>query len=497
MSTDRSDVMESSGLPLRRIDWFGVEPLPRLRLVLVSLVGACLAFVCVRASFGFGGSLAARLSSVYLYDGAIFLASLLCLLRGLLDRHERAAWLFFSGAIAAWGVGALLDAAVHAGETRAPFPWPANAGYLCFYVFAGAALVLLGRSSFERFSAPLLLDGAITAVTVASFVTAIGLPAVIRSNGDSSSAVLGLLAHPILDSLLLTLAVTIVVLNGLRPGLDRALVAAGLAIFALTDAIYSSQAPGAASGHVIEVGRLIPLVLIGAVSCLPRTERAPTPGVASGEWVAVVAPTTFAFAAFVLIAYGRFQHLGDLPLTLARAAVALAFIRLFVSFAANQRLLSTSRADAISDELTGLGNRRALIADSSALFQSPNPEPHVLAIYDLDGFKQYNDTFGHPAGDALLSRLGLRFEAAVAGRGNVYRLGGDEFCLLAATAGTDADTLIAEAARGLVEHGDRVAVRASYGAAVIPAEARDLSEALRLADLRMYAEKGRSDLALR
>ena len=53
-------------------------------------------------------------------------------------------------------------------------------------------------------------------------------------------------------------------------------------------------------------------------------------------------------------------------------------------------------------------------------------------MFDLDGFKSYNDTHGHPAGDTLLARLGARLAAAFTESGSAYRLGGDEFCLLAA-----------------------------------------------------------------
>ena len=71
-------------------------------------------------------------------------------------------------------------------------------------------------------------------------------------------------------------------------------------------------------------------------------------------------------------------------------------------------MLRTSRDEALTDALTGLGNRRALAAHARrAARRRPTPErPLVLALFDLDGFKQYNDTFGHPAGDTLLVRLG-------------------------------------------------------------------------------------------
>ena len=66
-----------------------------------------------------------------------------------------------------------------------------------------------------------------------------------------------------------------------------------------------------------------------------------------------------------------------------------------------------SRIEALTDALTGLGNRRALMDDLARSPRgSPPPRPRALVLFDLDGFKRYNDTFGHPAGDVLLARLG-------------------------------------------------------------------------------------------
>ena len=60
--------------------------------------------------------------------------------------------------------------------------------------------------------------------------------------------------------------------------------------------------------------------------------------------------------------------------------------------------------------------------------------PLVLVLFDLDGFKIYNDTFGHPSGDSLLVRLSANLATAVEGQGRAYRMGGDEFCVLASAA---------------------------------------------------------------
>jgi diguanylate cyclase (GGDEF)-like protein len=170
---------------------------------------------------------------------------------------------------------------------------------------------------------------------------------------------------------------------------------------------------------------------------------------------------------------------------LGLAMLLLAFAAF--TFRASQAQL---RSAALTDSLTGLRNRRSLMADlDQRLASASMREPAVLGLFDLDGFKTYNDTFGHPAGDALLARLSTRLDGAMAGRGHAYRMGGDEFCVLASVPPADQETLLARAADALVEHGEGFAITASYGAVLLPAEATDATEALHLADQRMYADK--------
>jgi len=113
----------------------------------------------------------------------------------------------------------------------------------------------------------------------------------------------------------------------------------------------------------------------------------------------------------------------------------------------------------------------------------------MLVFFDLNGFKGYNDTFGHPAGDALLEKLGMRLDAAVAEHGTAYRLGGDEFCVVYNAAAAASDVSVAAARAALSDRGDGVEVTASYGVVHLPHEATDLATALQLADDRMYAHK--------
>jgi diguanylate cyclase (GGDEF)-like protein len=144
------------------------------------------------------------------------------------------------------------------------------------------------------------------------------------------------------------------------------------------------------------------------------------------------------------------------------------------------------REQASQDVLTGLPNRRQLLADLAHVIDEQYPV--ALIFFDLDGFKTYNDRFGHSQGDLLLARLGKRM-AVAATEGGAYRLGGDEFCALV----HDNQHLPASLTgllAALREERDSFEVSASYGLVHLPAEAHSVTNALRTADVRMYENKG-------
>jgi diguanylate cyclase (GGDEF)-like protein len=148
--------------------------------------------------------------------------------------------------------------------------------------------------------------------------------------------------------------------------------------------------------------------------------------------------------------------------------------------------VAESRRLALTDDLTGLGNRRRLLVDlERAIETGTDRSPAALAMFDLDGFKAYNDTYGHPAGDALLARLGARLAARF--EGTAYRIGGDEFCLLLHGSPAELEQALASALATLTDDDD--AIRSSCGFVLLPREARDAASALRIVDQRMYAQK--------
>ncbi len=143
----------------------------------------------------------------------------------------------------------------------------------------------------------------------------------------------------------------------------------------------------------------------------------------------------------------------------------------------------------VSADLTGLPGRSALVADLKQTLTTATPErPVLLVLLDLIGFKEYNDTFGYPAGDALLKRLADKLGRVAATRGSAYRLDGDEFAALL-TVENDVGQLADLAASSLVEEGDGFAVAPCYGTALLPLEGSSPSDALRVANERMYALK--------
>jgi diguanylate cyclase (GGDEF)-like protein len=144
---------------------------------------------------------------------------------------------------------------------------------------------------------------------------------------------------------------------------------------------------------------------------------------------------------------------------------------------------------ALHDPLTGLGNR-ALLADR---LTAAAGQPYALLMLDLDGFKDINDTLGHPAGDELLVEVAARLRAA-APDGAVVRLGGDEFAILAPGADPAGATGLAQAVLAAVRAPYLVAGRQLYlttSIGVVPANGRrnGPGDALRDGDLALYAAK--------
>jgi diguanylate cyclase (GGDEF)-like protein len=162
----------------------------------------------------------------------------------------------------------------------------------------------------------------------------------------------------------------------------------------------------------------------------------------------------------------------------------------------NARLHSLVKQQAVTDELTGLPNRRRFVAQLEAEVaraeRSGTPLSVVLA--DIDDFKRVNDTWGHDAGDTVLRRVAIVLQAATRDVDLPVRLGGEEFAILLPETDIEGARRLAERVREaiaetVIDAGrDRISITASFGVSCFP-DTAEASQLLVDADRGLYAAK--------
>jgi diguanylate cyclase (GGDEF)-like protein len=194
---------------------------------------------------------------------------------------------------------------------------------------------------------------------------------------------------------------------------------------------------------------------------------------------------------------------------LARIAPALGVITLFFGFVtlivlrtmrASTQELEVSERRAVEmayrDPLTGLANRLKLVETLKVQIPTLAPGQRLALFFlDLDGFKDINDTLGHPVGDELLAMVGERLEGILGSKGMTVRFGGDEFAVLAPISQSDEIGRIAEriidTVRQPVSAGEHVLhVGVTLGISLAPEHGGEPEELLRRADIALYKAKG-------
>jgi two-component system cell cycle response regulator len=450
----------------------------------VASIAGLLAFAVVIVAAPTGGALESFFN-VWVYNALMVLACVVAGSHAYLVPQERTPWAVVTLALASWTFGELWYA-IFQPES---YPSMADAGYIGFYPLLYVGIVLLLRSRTRSIAGTLWLDGLTAALAAAAIGAAVIVELVLESTEGSASTVVTNLSYPLGDVLLLSAVFGVFALTGWHPGRRWLLLGLGALATAAADTIYLFQS---AEGSYVEgtwVDALWPasLLLIAGAAWMPDRTRERL-DVEGRPLLAV--PAVCALVATGILVYDHFVRLNILAIVLATATLGLVVLRLGLTFRENRRLFELTHQEATTDALTGLGNRRQLLADLDRLLRGPSVQPTLLMIFDLDGFKGYNDTFGHPAGDSLLSRLGSKL-ATVPEEGAAYRLGGDEFCLIAPIREGEAEPLIDRACEALTERGEGFEIGTSFGAILLPDEAVDASHALQVADERLYAQKYR------
>jgi diguanylate cyclase len=404
-------------------------------------------------------------------------------------------------AVFAWALGdGVLTWEKWNGAT-APNPSLADLFYAGFFPLAYAAVVLMLRKEIKRMLPATWLDGAIAGLGAAAVCAAFAFHAIVLSIGSHVSApvVAVNLIYPIGDVLLLALVVGgTAVLPGRR--LPWLLVAAACGINSIGDTFNlfaSSGASTTAVGAVIDgIAWPTAILMISIAVWVPAGRR---DLLQTGRVPGFVLPGIGALAGLAILFVGAIHGVSPVALGLATATLVVVGLRLGLSVRGLRTLTAERHRQAVTDELTGLGNRRrlnTLLDDFFADYADPETPTRNLAFLfvDLDHFKQINDSFGHSAGDELLRQLGPRLTGSLRSTDVLVRIGGDE--LGAVLIDTDpvyaaglAQRLTALLEQPFVLNGLSVRISASIGIAMAPTDAFDSVGLMRCADVAMYRAK--------
>ena len=415
----------------------------------------------------------------------ILTAAVAVLMRALRRRDDRRAWLALGVAVLAEAIGAIW-VAWPGGETR--FPSHADVVLLTFFPLVFVAALLFARRRLVRITPALWLDAAIGSVGAAAIVAQLLGETAQRATGGGWQSVVALL-YPMFDVLLVVMVLVAVTLRGWRVSSVWLLIGAGLLAHVAADVGYAwAGFAGERRPLWVPLLGLLSPVLI-AVAAL-RPAELPR-NVALAGWRTLVTPSVMTLVAGGLLVADHFNPTSTPAVLLAAATLVLALGRMALTFLENTAL-QHSRALALTDELTGLANRRAFHEQLRAELRENSRL--AVAMVDLDRFKDLNDTLGHHAGDLLLINLGARLKEAVGSSGLVARLGGDEFALLLPNAGlvqaADVARRIGAALQAPFEiDGLEVVMDASIGGALCPDHGSGVDELLQRADVAMYQAK--------
>ena len=445
--------------------------------------------LCVLASAFHAGLIGAVAFQAGL-TALLALGSALVLAGGARRGASRRGWLVVGAAVSVGMAGNALGGWQPLGLGTPEWLRAAPAAAAFVLSITGVVLVLAARPT--RLPVGAALDGMTGALVAQAIVAGLLVQPVMQDSRTGLDVLT--LAFPLAEVLLLGLVAAGVAHGGWRA--DSWLLALlGLLAIAVGDsaAVAGGLAGELRHGWVADLGWAAGTWLLAVAAWSPEPRAAPE------HWVRAPVPTALGAAALaILLAVALAPRTAHLPLVLAAGALALVVARLALTLRANAAMLSAATADASTDALTGLGNRRRLLADLQAALAGATPEaPAAVALFDLNGFKDYNDTFGHPAGDALLAGLASELAGAVEGVGTAYRMGGDEFCVLFRCAPGEQAAIAAHAARALSTEVRGFPVTAAHGVVLVPTEARTPGDALRRADLRMYEDKAGTRLGSR
>ena len=424
-------------------------------------------------------------------------ASVLCIASGI-RRPRRVLPMILGVGLLSWSIGDVALTAESAGGATPPVPSLADLFYLCFYPITYAGVFLLARREAEKFTATAWLDAAIAGLGAAAVCAEFAFKGLSTLSG-STAAVATNLAYPIGDLLLLGL---VVAGSTVLPGRRKApwlMLATGYALNAIGDTanLFQSSVGATHIGTLFNAVAWPTSILLVSMSVwLPKRQPDPL----SRERVpGLMVPGIAAIAALVILGLSSFVTVDRAAFGLASVTLVIAAIRSGVSLIRLRDLTEERHGQAVTDQLTTLGNRRALFELLDALLaendrSAARVRKLAFLFVDLNRFKEVNDSFGHSVGDELLRQLGTRLKGVLRSTDLLVRLGGDEFAACLTDADADYGATVARRIAARLEEPFQLGkvkarISASIGIAVVPGDATNAHDLLRCADLAMYRAK--------
>ena len=459
--------------------------------VLIALVAA----TAVHAVFGLGGSGVEQPIRDWVTSAVYILVGVIVCWRAIRTIESRRSWMWFAFGISIYGLGNVLWAAWVEHLPNPPIPSICDGMWLTLYPACYVGILGLARVKDRKVPARIWMDGVIAGLGVAAIGATIVVRPVLASVSGNTAAVVTEMAYPICDVLLAALVVGVLAVRGWRMDRMWTMLGAGFIALATADCMYAlevaggASAPSAVTNLTYDIG-----VLLLALAAWQPAVKHEQDSVPSAGLLAI--PAAFTLSALGLLVYDHFTRLDPFALVMALLTILAAFARTGLAFR-DVRALAATRHQALTDDLTAMPNRRHFLRRLSAGITASRASETSLALllFDLDRFKELNDTLGHDAGDQLLCQVGERLRGVLRNTDTAARLGGDEFGVLllgpcdAARAELVADKILATISEPFPIKGVNLRVTASIGIALFPEHADNDEQLMQHADVAMYEAK--------
>jgi len=297
-------------------------------------------------------------NSIYGLVGFLAVVAIVCCAR------DSVPWLLFAAGNLLFSIGDDVGAGFWGGNP--PVPSIADAFYLGFFPLAYVAVVLFMRGQIRKLTTPSWLDGAVAGLGAAAACAAFAFHSIVHLSGGSNAATATNLAYPIADVLLLSLVVGGSTLMSGRRKAPWLLMAVGMAVNVTGDTANLFSSSLGRVGFVLDAVAWPAAILLLSMSVWLRPR--------SSNPLIFQRPNTFAIpglsatCALLVLFVGNLHATSRVAVGLATATLILVGIRLILSVRAMRALSLERRNQAVSDELTGLGNRRCLSMVLDAFF---------------------------------------------------------------------------------------------------------------------------------